>query len=208
MDGNAIAELEDTLFEIKKKPETAAQTVGDIIGVLIGLKPAMIGGFEEYELDNSKIKEFDETLNELGLEKVYFENSYLLGDKKMTVKSFCISKKMSLAEQTQKAFTTLWATMDEKGTILDREKWVEATREIGELLGYPKTATEEFIKEDDLDNKDRVERMKRNRYYIHSAKHEDEEFAAYDQKLNKAISELAPKTTNVLTSKKEKRWLA
>lgn len=207
MNSDTVAKLEDIVFGIKKKPETAAQTVADIIGVLVDLKPAMISGFEEYELDDSKIKEFDETLAELGLEKVYFENSYLLGDKKMMVTSFCISKKMSLAEQTRKAFTTLWTTMDEKGTILDREKWVETTREIGELLGYPKTATEEFIKEDDLDNKDRVERMKRNRYYIHSAKHEDEEFAAYDQKLNKAISELAPKTTNVLTSKKEKRWL-
>lgn len=72
---------------------------------------------------------------------------------------------------------------------------------------YPKTATNDFAKDDDVNDSGRIERMKRNRYYAHSAKYEEEEFRLYEQKLNRAISKLAPKTTENLTENKEKRWL-
>ena len=71
----------------------------------------------------------------------------------------------------------------------------------------PKTAIIDFIKDDDIENKDRARRMERNRYYAHSAKYEDREFRLYDQKLNMAISNFAPKTAKLFTENKEKRWL-
>ena len=207
MDKNKIAKLENLVYRMKEKPAVAAEEVADIIGVLIDLKPAMIGDFSKSELKNIKIEEFEKLLDELGLERVFFESHYCFNGKQIMIKNFCISKKAKLAEQTHVAFVELWSTMDDNGEILDRRKWVKTTKKIGKLLGYPKTAINSFIKDDDLKDKDRIERMRRNRYYAHSAKYEDREFRMYDQKLNKAISDFAPKTTSLLIKNKEKRWL-
>lgn len=207
MDKNKIIELENFIFRAQKEPVIAAGTMADIIGVLIDLKPAMIGDFSESEFKNIKIEEFEKLLDELGLERLFFERHCCFDGKEIITEDFYISKKIKLAEQTHAAFAELWVMIDDDGEKFDRRKWAKVTKKIGKLLGYPKTAVNEFIKEDDLKNKDRIERMKRNRYYAHSAKYEDREFKMYDQKLNKAISEFAPKTTSVLTGNKEKRWL-
>ncbi len=207
MDKNKIIELENFIFKVKEKPNVAAGTMADIIGVLIGLKPAMIGDFSKKELKNMKVEEFEKLLGELGLERIFFENCYCFNGKKVTIKDFCISKKVKLAKQTRAAFIKLWSTMDDNGEILDQRNWVKTTKKIGKLLGYPKTAIINFIKDDDLEDKDRIERMDRNRYYAHSARYEDREFKMYDQKLNKAISNFAPKTTDLLTKDEKKRWL-
>ena len=50
MDKNKIIELEDFIFKVKEKPGVAAGMMADIIGVLIDLKPAMIGDFSKNEL--------------------------------------------------------------------------------------------------------------------------------------------------------------
>ena len=207
MDKDKIIKIEDFIFQIKKKPLAAAGVMADIVGVLIDLKPAMIGGFEEDELKNFRFEDFDKLLDDLGLKKVYFENHYYVNGKKLTDRDFCISKKIRLAKQTHKAFVKLWSTMDNAGEILNHKKWVKTTRKIGKLLGYPKTAIKDFVKETDIDNDDRIERMKRNRYYAHSAKYENDEFRSYDQILNRALADFAPKTTALLSKNTEKRWL-
>ncbi|MBR2753977.1 hypothetical protein IKF28_02185 [Candidatus Saccharibacteria bacterium] len=207
MDNSRIIELENFLYKIKEKPAVAAEDVANIIGVLIDLKPAMIGDFEKNELKNIEFEEFEKLLKQIGLETVHFEHSCRFNGKEIVIIHFCISKKKKLAEQTHKTFIELWSTIDNNGGINNRRKWVIATKKVGKLLGYPKTAINSFVKDNDLENKDRIERMKRNRYYAHSAKYEDREFRMYDQKLNKAISDFAPKTASLLTENKEKRWL-
>lgn len=207
MDKNKIIEIENFIFRVKKKPLVAAGMMADIMGVLIDLKPAMIGGFEEDEFKSFRIEDFNKLLDDLGLERVYFENHYYVNDKKNTDKDFCISKKIRLAEQTHEAFVELWSTMDNVGEVLNHKKWLITTRKIGKLLGYPKTAIDDFTKETDIDSEDRIERMKRNRYYTHSAKYENDEFKLYDQRLNKALANFAPKTTALLSKNIEKRWL-
>ena len=207
MDKNKIIELEDFIFSVKEKPGVAARIMADIIGVLIGLKPAMIGDFSKNELKNMKVEKFEKIIAGLGLESVFFERHYYFNGKKKMIHEFCISKKVRLAEQTHVAFVELWSTMNDRGEILDQRKWAKVTKKIGRLLGYPRTAINDFTKDNAIENKDRIERMDRNRYYVHSAKYEDREFKMYDQKLNKAISNLTPKTTNLLTKNKKKRWL-
>ncbi|MBR5647644.1 hypothetical protein IKW73_01745 [Candidatus Saccharibacteria bacterium] len=192
MDRNKIIELEKYIFGVVEKPGVAAGMVADIVGVLIDLKPAMIGSLSED-------KRFEEMMDKLNLERVYFEHD--------SMKCFCASKKIKIAEKTRMAFAKLWSTMNDEGEILDRKKWVKATKRIGKLLGYPKTAVNEYVNETDLESEERMKRMERNRYYAHSAKFEEGEFNSYDRKLNKAISELAPKTAEFLSSNKEKRWL-
>jgi hypothetical protein len=207
MDKDKIIKLEDFIFQMEKKPLFAAGVMADIVGVLIDLKPAMLGFFAENELKNFKIEDFDKLLNDLGLKRVYFEKHNYLNGKNLTKKGFCISKKTRLAKQTHKAFFKLWSTMDDRGEILDQRKWTKVTKKIGRLLGYPKTAIDEFTKERDIDNKNRIERMNRNRYYAHSAKYENDEFRSYDQKLNRALADFAPKTAALFSKDTEKRWL-
>jgi hypothetical protein len=50
-------------------------------------------------------------------------------------------------------------------------------------------------------------RMVRNYYYMHSAKFENEEFEAYDLRLNLAINEYLPLTAQIMQANTEKRWL-
>lgn len=207
MDKDKIIELENYLFSAKIKPPVAASIMAEIIGVLIDLKPAMLGGFTEKEFNNYKDEDLDKILHELGLECVHSEHLYNVNGEEKVCKDFYVSKKKKLAEKTHQSFVELWPTIDDNGEIIDHKKWAKATTKIGKLLGYPKTAIKEFVEERDIENEDRMKRMERNRYYAHSAKYEEKEFRQYDLKLNKAISEFAPKTTAIWIEDKEKRWL-
>lgn len=207
MNRDAIIELEDLIFKVKESPRTAAEITVDIIGVLIDLKSAMMGDFGKKEFANLGLDKLKAQLGRLGLEIVFFDNSFMYGNEMVEIKSFCISKDLEVARKTRDAFVELWQTMDDDGVMLDRAGWRDATKRIGGLLGYPKTAIDSFIEEDDVHDEERMKRMERNRYYAHSAEHEEEEFRAYDQKLNRAVSDLAPKTAKVLTRNKKKRWL-
>ena len=207
MDKKAIIELENYYFKVKIEPVIAASDMADMIGVLIGLKPAMMGSFVLKEYEKLKISEFDELLNKLGLRRVYFRHSFNYGNEMLTYEYYCISKKLKIAKQTKEAFEKLWSLLDENGETTNERSWARTTKKIGKLLGYPKTAVLDFAKDHDIENKERIARMERNRYYAHSAKYEEEEYRAYDQVLNKAISRYAPKTAEVLTKKTKKRWL-
>ena len=207
MNKETIVGLEDIVFEIEEKPEVAAAMMADIIGVLIGLKPVMIRGFGVEGLKKSEYDKFEKKIDELNLKIVLFEHCYLEQDRKIKNEMFCISKKIEIARQAQKALVELWATMNDEGEIIKHEEWAESTKKIGELLGYPETAVVDFIKGGDLKDEERRKRMKRNRYFVHSAEHEEEEFMMYDKRLNGAISDFAPRTASCLASNKEKRWL-
>ena len=207
MDKNKIIELENLIYKVQEKAPVAASTMANILGVLVDLKPAMLGDFSEDELKRFKIEEFKKLLDELGLESVFFEHRYLQNGEEITLEDFCISKKKKLAERTRQAFNVLWSTIDDNGEVINQRKWVKISKKIGKLLGYPKTAIDDFAKTADADDEDRVKRMNRYRYYAHSAEHEESEFRSYDLKLNKAISEFAPKTADLFSSNKEKRWL-
>ena len=50
-------------------------------------------------------------------------------------------------------------------------------------------------------------RMKRNYYYMHSEKFENEEFEAYDLRLNLAVNEYLPVTKEIMQANIKKRWL-
>ncbi len=54
----AIIELEDYYFKVKIESYIAASDMADIIGVLIGLKPVMMGDFAEKEY-----RAYDQVLN-------------------------------------------------------------------------------------------------------------------------------------------------
>ena len=210
MNKQTIIELEELIYQIKKRPIHAAHTMSDIIGVIIGLKPVTITSFDLDEFSDSSYNQFVELLKRLGLEALFFKKSLIELGKVKWVEYVFISSAQELTVKAYNAFDELWNTMDDYGQIYALEKWRDATIKLGKLVGYPKTAVMAFadsINEQDANPQERINRMKRNRYYAHSAEHEEQEYEAYDLKLNQAIAKLAPKTAELFANEKTKKWL-
>jgi len=89
----------------------------------------------------------------------------------------------------------------------------ELNSEIGEMLGYPKTAIDYFadLRRQGTDpadfSQDERERCARNRFYIHSPEHEDEEFDAFERKIYEEVNKYCPKTAATLLADTGKRNL-
>jgi hypothetical protein len=205
MDKEKILRLEEFAFSNVNKKDIAAHLVADVIGVLVDLKPVMMTGFAGGEIEHPA--KLVVLLEELGLKVVIFYRKIKIEKSKVMVLYFFVSKKKSLAQKTLTEFFDLWKNMGKDDKPKSQKKWKKQTKKIGELLGYPKTAVEEFIMDIDVEDEERQKRMKRNRYYAHSKEHEDEEYEAYDKKLNEAVQEYAPKTTAQFMKNKAKKWL-
>lgn len=205
MDKEKILKLEEFAFNNINKKDMAAHLVADVIGVLTDLKPAMVTGFAGGEIEHPA--KLVIILEELGLKVKNFYRKIKIEKTEVKVLYFFVSKKKGLAEKAFNEFFDLWKNMGKNDKPKSQKKWKKQTKKIGELLGYPKTAIEEYITETDIENSERQKRMKRNRYYAHSKEHEDEEYEAYDKKLNEAIQKYAPMTTVQFKKDKAKKWL-
>ena len=178
------------------------------MGVLIGLKPTTLQVNDEFDgkklLDNEIIPKI---LDELGL---VLAKGRLRRAQMAKYEYLYVGKTKELCEDLQGWYEKFSNSISDEGKILDRRVWIEANNQIGELLGYPKTATAEYIRRqvEGLDMDDNyMMRLGRNNYYIHSEKFEEEEFREYDLPLNLAIKEYLPKTAEIMQSNPEKRWL-
>lgn len=201
--------LENYIFTHSTEPDRAAYMMASIIGVYIDVKPAAAEDFSSKEMEDINPGDLIDLLKPLGLRAIFFHDVYPENNKIEWIQYVYISKDVTTAAKLHQEFKNLWGSMDNYGQTLDESKWQSATRKIGSLLGYPDTAVEHFANntDADIDDPDRIARMKRYRYYIHTAEHEDDEFKAYDLKINQAIAKYAPKTTAELTKDPHKRWL-
>ena len=208
MNRDALLRLEKLVFEFYWNKKTLATPfMTGIMGVLIGLKPTTLQVNDEFDgkklLDNEIIPKI---LEELGL----VLTKERLGRAQMVYEYLCVGKTKELCENLQRWYEKFSNSISDEGKILDRRAWIEANNQIGELLGYPKTATAEYIRRhiEGLEMDDNyMMRLGRNNYYIHSEKFEEEEFREYDLPLNLAIKEYLPKTAQIIQSNPEKRWL-
>lgn len=210
MNKTAIIDLEKLIFDAKKKPAVAAHIIADIIGVAIGIKPAMVGYFDIGEISALDYEKLTTLLQGLGLKALFFSHTMIGNSGLETDEDMYVSTASEKAAEAHAAFEELWQTMDDFGQIYNPEKWEVTTKRIGKLMGYPETAIKEFVNPSNSDaesDEERTARMRRNRYYAHSAEHEEEEYQAYDLKINQAIAELAPMTTKLFVAEKGKRWL-
>ena len=179
-----------------------------VLGVLIDLKPAAL--LINDRLNDSKLldnKRILEILNKLGLvlirEKLHkFSNE--------EIEYLYLAKTVRVCLELQKWHRKFFESVSETGEILDKKEWIEANYQIGKILGYPETATSEYIKlhiEGVKKDDNYRSRMERNYYYMHSAKFENEEFEAYDRRLNLAVNEYLPVTAEIMRANTKKRWL-
>jgi hypothetical protein len=202
MDKNVIIKLEEYLFKHKVKPSVAASMVAGIIGVIIGVKPATTSFFDADEFVKLDPDDCKEVFKQAGLKALFFRHECIEGCKMTWIEDVYIARDVKTAEKLHQAFMKLHSTIDDMGQTCNQRNWEEASREIGHLLGYPETAVEYFIANQDIEDEERERLMERYQFYIHSPMHHEEEYQAYDHKIYHALQEYAPKTAKILIDKK------
>ena len=179
-----------------------------VLGVLIDLKPAALLINDKINncklLDNKRILEI---LNKLGVDLVREKLNKFSNEE---IEYLYLAKTVRECLELQKWHREFFNSVSESGEVLDKKVWAEANYQIGKILGYPETATSEYIRMQienvKKDNNYRF-RMERNYYYMHSARYENEEFEAYDLRLNLAVNEYLPVTAEIMQANTKKRWL-
>ena len=209
MNIDLLRELEGiVLYFYQKKKMMGVSFLTGVLGVLIDLKPAAL--LINDRLNDSKLldnKRILEILNKLGVDLVREKLNKFSNEE---IEYLYLAKTARVCLELQKWHREFFNSVSETGKILDKKVWSEANYQIGKILGYPETATSEYIRMQiegiEKDNNYRS-RMERNYYYMHSVKYENEEFEAYDLKLNLAVNEYLPVTAEIMQANLKKRWL-
>ena len=209
MNIDLLRELEGLVLDFyQEKKMLGVSFLTGVLGVLIDLKPAALLINDRIEdnklLDNKRILEI---LNKLGVDLVLEKLNKFSNEE---IEYLYLAKTARVCLELQKWHREFFNSMSETGEILDKKVWTEANYQIGKILGYPETATLEYIRmqiEDIEKDENHRSRMERNYYYMHSARYENEEFEAYDLRLNLAVNEYLPVTAEIMQANLKKRWL-
>ena len=209
MNIDLLRELEGVvLYFYQEKKMMGVSFLTGVLGVLIDLKPAAL--LINDKLNNSKLldnKRILEILNKLGVDLVREKLNKFSNEE---IEYLYLAKTARVCLELQKWHREFFNSVSESGEILDKKVWSEANYQIGKILGYPETATSEYIRMqiEGIEKDDNYRsRMERNYYYMHSVKYENEEFEAYDLKLNLAVNEYLPVTAEIMQANLKKRWL-
>jgi len=209
MNIDLLRELEGVVLDFyEKKKMMGVSFLTGVLGLLIDLKPAAL--LINDKLNDSKLldnKRIMEILNKLGVDLVRERLNKFSNEE---IEYLYLAKTARMSLELQKWHREFFNSVSEMGEILDKKEWIEANYQIGKILGYPETATSEYIRMQienvKKDNNYRF-RMERNYYYMHSARYENEEFEAYDHRLNLAVNEYLPVTAQIMQANTKKRWL-
>lgn len=209
MNIDLLRELEGiVLYFYQEKKMMGVSFLTGVLGVLIDLKPAALLINDKINenklLDNKRILEI---LNKLGVDLVREKLNKFSNEE---IEYLYLAKTVRECLKLQKWHREFFNSVSESGEILDKQVWSEANYQIGKILGYPETATSEYIRMqiEGIEKDDNYRsRMERNYYYMHSVKYENEEFEAYDLKLNLTVNEYLPVTAEIMQANIKKRWL-
>lgn len=209
MNIDLLRELERVVLDFyEKKKMMGVSFLTGVLGVLIDLKPAALLINDRFNnsklLDNKRILEI---LSKLG---VVLARERLNKFSNEEIEYLYLAKTVQVCLELQKWHRRFFESVSETGEILDKKEWIEANYQIGEILGYPETATLEYIRMqiDAVEKDDNYQsRMERNYYYMHSARYENEEFEAYDLRLNLAVNKYLPVIAEIMQANIKKRWL-
>lgn len=209
MNIDLLRELEGLVLDFyQEKKMLGVSFLTGVLGVLIDLKSAAL--LINDKLNESKLldnKRILEILNKLGVDLVREKLNKFSNEE---IEYLYLAKTTRASLELQKWHRRFFESVSETGEILDKKEWIEANYQIGKILGYPETATSEYIRMqiDAVEKDDNYQsRMERNYYYMHSARYENEEFEAYDLRLNLAVNEYLPVTAEIMQANTKKRWL-
>ena len=209
MNIDLLRELEREVLDFyQKKKMMGVSFLTGILGVLVDLKPAALLINDRINksklLDNKRILEI---LSKLGVVLIREKLSKFSNER---IEYLYLAKTVQVCLELQKWHRRFFESVSETGKILDKKEWIEANYQMGKILGYPETATSEYIRMqiEGIEKDDNYRsRMERNYYYMHSVKYENEEFEAYDLRLNLAVNEYLPVTAEIMQANTKKRWL-
>lgn len=209
MNIDLLRELEGVVLDFyEKKKMMGVSFLTGVLGVLIDLKPAALLINDKINesklLDNKRILEI---LNKLGVDLVRERLNKFSNEE---IEYLYLAKTARECLELQKWHREFFNSVSESGEVLDKKVWAEANYQIGKILGYPETATLEYIRMqiEGIEKDDNYRsRMERNHYYMHSARYENEEFEAYDLRLNLAVNEYLLVTAEIMQANIKKRWL-
>lgn len=207
MDREKIIKLENYIFEHHTRADMAASAMACYMGVIIGVKPAAVSDFEFEEFIKIDPAEIIDLLDQVGLRSLFFTHEYIKIDKPTRIEEAYISRDFKTGAELHSLFQKLRSSIDNLGQVFNEKLWEESSRGIGRLLGYPDTAIEYFIANQDVDDTERQSLMDRYRFYVHSPEHHEQEYQAYDRKIYQALHDYAPKTSEILSANRNKRWL-
>ena len=209
MNIDLLRELEGVVLDFyEKKKMMGVSFLTGVLGVLIDLKPAAL--LINDKLNDSKLldnKRIMEILNKLGVDLVRERLNKFSNEE---IEYLYLAKTARVCLELQEWHREFFNSISETGEILDKKVWSEANYQIGKMLGYPETATSEYIRMqiEGIEKDDNYRsRMARNYYYMHSARYENEEFEAYDLRLNLAVNKYLPVTAQIMQVNTKKRWL-
>ena len=190
----ALRDLDEWFPKIVDSPAFAIRDLSEIIGLVIGVKHAALDMFLPSELEKVNQSWFKKKLHALGLH-VIFERRALGGNDPMNFGLYYyLSTTHEDAIAAQKLFHKIWSG-----------EW-SFNRELGLLLGYPPTAVDYFLsRKPENDTDEDRDRILRNRFYVHSKKHEDAEFNAYEKPIYDVIRAYCPRVYNIMNSEPAKR---
>ena len=209
MNRELLRELEGEVLDFyQEKKMMGVSFLTGVLGVLIDLKSAAL--LINDKINDSRLlnnKRILEILNKLGVNLVREKLNKFSNEE---IEYLYLAKTARVCLELQKWHREFFNSVSESGEILDKKVWSEANYQIGKILGYPETATSEYIRMqiEGIEKDDNYRsRMERNYYYMHSVKYENEEFEAYDLKLNLAVNEYLPVTAEIMQVNLKKRWL-
>ena len=140
-----LRELEGEVLNFyQKKKMMGVSFLTGVLGVLIDLKPAALLINDKINncklLDNKRILEI---LNKLGVDLVREKLNKFSNEE---IEYLYLAKTARECLELQKWHREFFNSVSESGEVLDKKVWAEANYQIGKILGYPETATLEYIR--------------------------------------------------------------
>lgn len=198
-----IVEMENILFRSFEVERAAAHNTADVLGVLIGLKPAAMID----EPNGPDCDRFIKIMTDLNLHVITQPSEINYRGEIFRETVLFLSRDAEITRQASECFAKLREALHySKASHPEVPRSLD--RRFGELMGYPSTAVEYFLKR----RYNNAPLGVIGKYYAHSPEHLKEEKELFDFKLDSAISRYTPRTheyynrkENVAKFKKEER---
>ena len=180
-DYTELRDKKEALGDLDYMPDIKCYDKYNLVGVVSSIKPAMEFNIFVQNGDKKKESNVDAILNELGLKYVKESEPYQ-PDPSYTGIEYHVAKTTNTAKRAQE----LMKKSQDEGQTGD------ATRELGQLFGYPKTAVEFFIKR--AKGEVPMDSARRGTYssFIHSPDNFEEECRQYDLKIDYPFEKYCP----------------
>jgi hypothetical protein len=178
------------LYSHKGMSGSGAYDVGDIIGVLIGVKPATVNYLFAFMMSGYKRAKLAKMIRKLGLE-VEFEN---FTDMRSSGEVEKFNKYVRYYVSDSKK--TLFTLRSMFKALTEQEQSKDLNEKIGLMLGYPETAIDYYLYHRNESAEDEARDARGYvlaSYYVHSLENVDAEFEAYEKPIFEVMSKYCPK---------------